>query len=300
MTAPVLRTVDLLGDQWLLLILQSIFLRVRRYDDIQRRLGISPTALSGRLADAVDAGVLVKVPYKSSNRIRHEYRLTGAGLDLWQLLTSIWTWERDWMSPRGLPDLVHLRCGQVTSAPLGCAGCRQPVRLTEVGFERREPLLLTFQTRRRFRRTDSSRFAADPLLFFPTTMELLGDRWSVGLLSVAFLGGQHFSEYERVLGIAPSVLSGRLARLVELGVMRTTVGTTRTDARAYHLTAKGRAFFPTLVFIGDWTLSQHPEVKPSIVVTHTSCARTLAPCLLCSSCGDVLTRTSVSVMFSLA
>ncbi|WP_163509899.1 winged helix-turn-helix transcriptional regulator [Fodinicola acaciae] len=295
MTAPLLRTLDLLGDQWILLILQSIFLRVRRYDDIQRRLGISPTALSGRLSDAVEAGVLVRVPYQSSNRTRHEYRLTSRGLDLWQLLTAIWTWERDWMSPRGLPDLLHRPCGEVTSAPLGCADCGQPVRLTEVAFQQRQPLMLTGQAQRRFRRTDSSRFAADPLLFFPTTMEMLGDRWSVGLLSVAFFGGRHFSEFERALGIAPSVLSGRLARLVELGIMRTTIGTTRTDARAYHLTAKGRAFFPTLVFIADWTLTQHPAIEPTVLITHTPCGSTLAPCLLCSSCGHVLTRTTVRI-----
>ncbi|WP_344315128.1 winged helix-turn-helix transcriptional regulator [Fodinicola feengrottensis] len=292
MTEPLLRTVDLLGEQWMLLILQSVFLRVRRYDDIRVRLGISPTALSSRLAEAVRVGVLERVPYQSVNRVRHEYRLTEHGLALWQLLISMWTWERDWAVDRRimLPDLVHIDCGQSTAAPLGCRDCGQRVWLSAVRAQRREPLLFS-GTSRRFRRKDNTRLAADPLLFFPATMELLGDRWSVGLLAGAFLGARHFSEFERDLGIVPSVLSGRLARLVELGVMRTAAATTRADARAYDLTAKGRAFFPTLAFIADWSRTRYPDTPPALTLTHRG--HRFVPALLCHHCHTLLQRSRV-------
>lgn len=278
----------------MLLVLQSVFLRVRRYDDIRTRLGISPTALSSRLSEAVRVGVLERAAYQSSNRIRHEYRLTEHGLALWQLLISVWTWERDWAGDRdtSLPDLLHLDCGQPTAAPLGCRQCGQRVWLSAVRADRREPLLFS-GTSRRFRRKDSRRLAVDPLLFFPVTMELLGDRWSVGLLAGGLLGARHFSEFERDLGIVPSVLSGRLARLVELDVMRTTAATTRTDARAYDLTAKGRAFFPTLAFIADWSFTRYPEVEPALLLMHRD--HRLEPALLCDHCGTLLERSRVRV-----
>lgn len=298
---PLRLTLELLGDQWTLLIVQSVFLHVRRYEDIRKRLGISPTALSGRLADAVREGVLTRVPYQDHNRTRHEYHLTDNGLRLWQLLVSIWMWEREWIHDRAgsLPELIHLDCGRVISAPLGCLNCDKEVSLRDIEAVRRAEVPVSATTAStRFRRKDSARLATDPLLFFPTTMELLGDRWSSGLLVSAFLGAKHFSEFQRELGIAPSVLSARLGRLVELGVMRTATASTRTDARAYRLTDKGRAFFPALAFIVDYALARYPEHDPAVVLRHTACDLPLAPTLLCPYCAEPLRRRGVRVVIA--
>ena len=51
---PLRKALELLGDQWTLLILQSLFLRFLRYEELRLRLGISPTALSGRLRDMLE------------------------------------------------------------------------------------------------------------------------------------------------------------------------------------------------------------------------------------------------------
>ena len=127
---PLRRALELVGDQWTLLILQGLFLRFRRYEELRLRLGISPTALSGRLRDMVEAGMLTRVPYRDARRTRHEYRLTERGLELWPLLISIWAWEREWVEGRRevLPTLIHLDCELATSAPLGCGGLRPPGR----------------------------------------------------------------------------------------------------------------------------------------------------------------------------
>jgi DNA-binding HxlR family transcriptional regulator len=284
---PLRRALELLGDQWTLLILQSLFLRVRRYEELRRRLGVSPTALSGRLRDLVDAGVLTKVPYRDGGRTRQEYRLTGRGLELWPLLISIWAWEREWVDGRRdvLPTLVHLDCGRETAAPLGCASCVLPVDPRDVVAHRADRTEVV-TTSKRFRRKDAEPLSGDPLMFFPDTMELLGDRWTTGILVSALLGARHFSEFERELGIGPGVLSDRLSRLVEVEVLRTEPGTTRTDARAYLLTAKGRAFFPALAFIADWS-------GDTLSLTHTTCSQPLRPTLLCETCGKPLERAAV-------
>ena len=58
------RTVSVIGDRWMLLILRDCFLRVRRFEDFQERLGITRPILANRLKKLVDEFVLVKVPYQ--------------------------------------------------------------------------------------------------------------------------------------------------------------------------------------------------------------------------------------------
>ena len=61
-----------------MLILRDTFLGVTRFDDFQRRLGISRNILQQRLSRLVDAGVLVRVPYQE-HPWRYDYRLDRQG-----------------------------------------------------------------------------------------------------------------------------------------------------------------------------------------------------------------------------
>ncbi|HEY0438157.1 MAG TPA: helix-turn-helix domain-containing protein, partial [Phenylobacterium sp.] len=79
------RTLSVIGDRWTLLILRDCFLKVRRFDDFQARLGIGRPILADRLQKLVDAFVLTKVAYRQ-NPTRYEYRLTEKGLDLYPVV----------------------------------------------------------------------------------------------------------------------------------------------------------------------------------------------------------------------
>ena len=57
------RTISVIGDRWTLMILRDCFLRVRRFDDFERSLGITRHLLADRLRKLVKAGVLRKQPY---------------------------------------------------------------------------------------------------------------------------------------------------------------------------------------------------------------------------------------------
>src|SRR6202045_679814 len=87
----VARTVAVIGDRWSLLILRDCFLRVRRFEDFQERLGITRPILASRLKKLVDEFVLVKVPYQQ-RPVRYEYRLTQKGLDLYPIVMAIVHW----------------------------------------------------------------------------------------------------------------------------------------------------------------------------------------------------------------
>ncbi|HEX5842698.1 MAG TPA: helix-turn-helix domain-containing protein, partial [Pseudomonas sp.] len=58
------RTLSVVGDRWTLLVLRESFLGIRRFDEFEKRLGITRHVLAERLKKLVEAGVLDKVAYQ--------------------------------------------------------------------------------------------------------------------------------------------------------------------------------------------------------------------------------------------
>ena len=122
------RTVAVIGDRWTLLILRDCFLCIRRFDDFEARLGLTRHILADRLRKLVEAGVLAKTPY-GERPVRHEYRLTQKGLDLYPVLMSIVHWgDVHTAGTAGRPMLhQHLSCGHPFDPVMTCSVCRQDV-----------------------------------------------------------------------------------------------------------------------------------------------------------------------------
>src|SRR3546814_5143645 len=55
------RTMSVIGDRWTILILRECFMKVRRFEDFQSRLGISRGVLAERLHGLTDNFILTKV-----------------------------------------------------------------------------------------------------------------------------------------------------------------------------------------------------------------------------------------------
>jgi DNA-binding HxlR family transcriptional regulator len=116
-------TLELVGDRWTLLVLREVFLRNRRFEDIQRRLGIARNVLADRLARLVDEDVLERVAYQQRPE-RFEYRLTAKGLDLWPVLVALMQWgDRHRGDGRRPMVLYHRGCpGEVDDRRI-CTAC---------------------------------------------------------------------------------------------------------------------------------------------------------------------------------
>ena len=129
----VARTVSVIGDRWTLLVLRDCFLRVRRFEDFQARLGITRHVLANRLRKLVKAGVLRREMYQSKPR-RYEYRLTDKGLDFQPVMLSIVHWGDVHMAgKRGRPMLYeHLDCGHTFDPVLTCSACREQLNARAV------------------------------------------------------------------------------------------------------------------------------------------------------------------------
>lgn len=122
------RAISVIGDRWTLLILRDCFLRIRRFEDFQERLGITRPILADRLKTLVDAFVLTKVPYQQ-HPLRYEYRLTPKGLDLYPVVLAIVHWGDVHMGDRRGRPLLHRhdRCGKDFDPLLVCSECGEPV-----------------------------------------------------------------------------------------------------------------------------------------------------------------------------
>jgi DNA-binding HxlR family transcriptional regulator len=86
----------------------------------------------------------------------------------------------------------------------------------------------------------------------PMALEAMGERWSFMILRAAFNGVKHFEEFQQELSIARNILSNRLSRLVEHGIMmREVMAEDRRKVR-YELTEKGIDLLPAMVALRQW------------------------------------------------
>src|SRR6266705_1673428 len=83
-------------------------------------------------------------------------------------------------------------------------------------------------------------------------MEIVGDRWSILILREAYYGVKRFDEFEYYVGIAPNILSTRLKKFVEAGVMTRVPLPEHAGRFEYVLTEKGRDFFPAYLALKKW------------------------------------------------
>jgi DNA-binding HxlR family transcriptional regulator len=92
-------------------------------------------------------------------------------------------------------------------------------------------------------------------------MSVIGDRWTLLIVRDCFLGKSRFDQFQASLGITRHLLSDRLKRLVEQGVLEKNPYSLKPLRYDYRLTEKGRDFAPALVGLKDWGKKHLPVRK---------------------------------------
>ena len=77
----------------------------------------------------------------------------------------------------------------------------------------------------------------------PQALEVMGERWSFMILRASFNGLHHFEEFLTELGIARNILSNRLAKLVEHGILKRDPCPDDRRKIEYRLTERGWTCF---------------------------------------------------------
>jgi len=86
----------------------------------------------------------------------------------------------------------------------------------------------------------------------PQALEVMGERWSFMILRAAFNKLYHFEEFLSELGIARNILSNRLAKLVENGVLKREPCPDDRRKIEYRLTEKGLDLLPAMLALRQW------------------------------------------------
>lgn len=139
-------------------------------------------------------------------------------------------------------------------------------------------------------RTDFSRMRCP----VARSMEVLGERWAILVLREAYYGTTRFDDFARHLGIASNILSARLAKLVEHGVLERVPASGRGRRYEYRLTEKGRDFFPAYLALKRWgDRWMGDPAGPVVVMQEAATGREISAPMPLDSQGVPLTPETV-------
>jgi DNA-binding HxlR family transcriptional regulator len=100
-------------------------------------------------------------------------------------------------------------------------------------------------------------------------LEVVGERWTLLIVRDVFLGLRRFEEFQQNLGIARNVLTDRLNRLVEEGILERVPYSERPDRYEYRLTRKGRDLHLALTGLRQWGDKYRSEKPPTVLRRKT-------------------------------
>ncbi|NUT69702.1 helix-turn-helix domain-containing protein [Pseudarthrobacter sp. C4D7] len=128
-------------------------------------------------------------------------------------------------------------------------------------------------------------------------LDVLGDPWSILVLREVFFGNGRFDAMKSRLEVADSVLTKRLAGLVESGLLEKKAyddgGRTRQE---YVLTSRGEDALPVLNAVTIWA-EKHlpaPSDQAHLHVIHSGCGKATSSADTCTECGERLTAANTS------
>jgi DNA-binding HxlR family transcriptional regulator len=102
------------------------------------------------------------------------------------------------------------------------------------------------------------------------SLDAIGDWWSLLIIRDALLGIRRFGEFQKNLGLAKNILAVRLRTLVDREILSMAPAADGSAYQEYALTEKGRAVFPILVALRQWSeeFDQCPQEIATILVDH--------------------------------
>lgn len=111
----------------------------------------------------------------------------------------------------------------------------------------------------------------------PAALEVMGERWSFLILRAAFNGLVHFEEFSSELGIARNILSNRLAKLVDHGVLVRTRCDHDKRKVEYRMTAKGVDLLPAMLALRQWGERYGEGVVPNLELVDARDRKPIGP-----------------------
>ena len=128
------------------------------------------------------------------------------------------------------------------------------------------------------------------------TLECIGEWWSILILRDAFQGFTRFDDFHKSLGIAPNILSRRLAHLTEAGLFERRLYSERPPRHEYVLTQKGRDLFPMMMAIFAWGNKHKAPRGETVLLAERETGRHLSPVIVDAERMVPLTHANVMLV----
>ena len=119
-------------------------------------------------------------------------------------------------------------------------------------------------------------------------LDVVGEWWTLLVVRESFRGVRRFDAFIERLGIAPNILTARLRKLVEHGVLEERPYSERPMRVEYRLTPKGRDLYPVIVGAAGLGGRWYAEDGPPVELIHVPCDHRADPKLVCGHCGGKL------------
>ena len=129
------------------------------------------------------------------------------------------------------------------------------------------------------------------------TLAVVGDRWTLLILRDCFLGVRRFEHFQSRLGITRHVLTDRLYKLVEYGVLNKVAYQQRPLREEYRLTDKGLELHPVILHLVQWGDRHLADQRGApLYHVHRQCGHRFQARLTCSECGEEVNARDVRVV----
>ncbi|WP_436493598.1 winged helix-turn-helix transcriptional regulator [Actinokineospora sp. HUAS TT18] len=126
-------------------------------------------------------------------------------------------------------------------------------------------------------------------------LRVVGERWSLLALREIFFGVRRFDQIAANTGASRDILATRLRGLVEAGLLEKQQYNDHPPRHEYVLTDAGRALHTVLLTLMSWADNHITEGDPPTVWRH-SCGQVLTPRTVCTSCGDEVHTTDMTLI----
>lgn len=127
------------------------------------------------------------------------------------------------------------------------------------------------------------------------TLGVVGEKYSLLVLREVLFGNRRFNDIARNTGAPRDVLTARLNRLVEAGILEKRQYNAHPPRFEYRITAAGRELHPVLLMLLRWG-DRHLADRPPVVFEH-ACGADLDPMLVCRECGAEIVNGSLTAHF---
>jgi DNA-binding HxlR family transcriptional regulator len=127
-------------------------------------------------------------------------------------------------------------------------------------------------------------------------LEIVGEWWSLLIVRDAFLGVTRFDDFQSRLGISRNILTGRLNRLVDNGVLTRVPYQDHPPRSEYRLTDKGRDLWPVVTAMRQWGDQWAAPGGPPLNMRHSACGRIVEAVPVCSHCREPLDARAVTAV----